>query len=115
MLHCNMNTSISLQLGLDDLLADLRHARRIDDLGRLALIAYCEVRRWAREAGESRLAERSSGMITGNPHASRESFLAQIDDLIHDLEELQPRFAAAGATASPPRSDVSSGRGSARG
>ena len=40
MLHCNMNTSPSIQLVLEDLLADLHHARRNTDLGRLALLAY---------------------------------------------------------------------------
>jgi len=86
MLHCNMTTSRSLQLGLEDLLADLRHARRSDDLGRLALIAYCEVRRWARDAGALLLAEHASEMITATPHVSREAFLERIDNLIHELE-----------------------------
>ncbi len=93
MLHCNMNTLSNLHLGLEDLLAELRHARRQGDLGRLALIAYCEVRRWARQAGETELAENSSLMITRSPHSSREAFVAAIDDLIHELEQLQPRFA----------------------
>ena len=49
--ECDMGTlSLNLQLGLDDLLGDLRQ-RRSGDLGRLALISYCEVRRWARLAG----------------------------------------------------------------
>ena len=88
MLHCNMTSATSLQLGLEDLLADLRHARRRDDLGRLALLAYCEVRRWARDAGDSVLADHASHLITGSPHVSREAFLAQIDTLIHELEEV---------------------------
>jgi hypothetical protein len=92
MLHCNMSTSNSLQLCLDDLLADLRHARRRGDLGRLALIAYCDVRRWARQAGESGVAERSTAMFTGAPHASREAFLEQIDSLVLELEEVQSRY-----------------------
>ena len=51
MLHCNMNTSlVSLENGLEDILLDLRSALSGGDLGRLALLAYCEVRRWAREA-----------------------------------------------------------------
>ena len=86
MLHCNMKTASSLQLGLEDLLADLHHARRVGDLGRLALLAYCEVRRWARDAGDSVIAEHASELITGSPHVSREVFLAHIDDLIHELE-----------------------------
>ena len=87
MLRCNMTSALSLQLGLDDLLADLRHARRRDDLGRLALVAYCEVRRWARDAGDLVLAEHASELITSSPHASREAFLGHIDDLIHELED----------------------------
>jgi hypothetical protein len=51
---------MQLQLGLEDLLGDLRYARRRGDLGRLALLLYCDVRRWARLAGEEELAEHSS-------------------------------------------------------
>ena len=80
-------STLNLQLGLEDLLGDLRHARRRGDLGRLALLAYCEVRRWARMAGDQRLADRSSALITQNPHASRDEFLAQVDDLIVELEK----------------------------
>ena len=88
MLHRNMSaSSLPLQLGLEDLLGDLRHARRSGDLGRLALLAYCEVRRWARLAGEQGLAEHSSELITHCPHASREEFLAQVDELIFELEQ----------------------------
>ena len=89
MLHCNMNQTIHLQLGLDDLLADLQHARRIGDLGRLAFVAYCEVRRWAREADEPAIAERASELITGHVPANKLRFLEQIDALIADLEDLQ--------------------------
>jgi GMP synthase-like glutamine amidotransferase len=87
MLRCNMTAALSLQLGLEDLLADLRDARRSGDLGRLALLAYCEVRRWAREAGNSLLAEHASELITGSPAVSREAFLGHIDELIHELED----------------------------
>jgi hypothetical protein len=76
-----------LELGLDDLLGDLRFARRRGDLGRLALISYCEVRRWARMAGCLELAEHSSEMVTHTPPASREDFLARIDALIVELEK----------------------------
>ena len=83
-----MNTSNrSLQLGLDDLLGDLRFARRREDLGRLALLSYCEVRRWARMAGYPALAEHSSEMVTNPVPASREVFLARIDSLIAELED----------------------------
>jgi len=83
--------SLQLQLGLEDLLGDLRYARRRGDLGRLALLLYCEVRRWARLAGEHGLAEHSSELITHCPHASREEFLAQVDDLIVELEKARPQ------------------------
>ncbi|WP_280151425.1 hypothetical protein [Piscinibacter sp. XHJ-5] len=89
MLQCNMPSARNLQLNLEDLLADLRHARRRDDLGRLALVAYCEVRRWARDAGDLVLAEHASDLITGSPHASREAFLVRIDKLIQELAALQ--------------------------
>jgi hypothetical protein len=81
-----------LQLGLEDLLGDLRHARKRGDLGRLALLAYCEVRRWARLAGEQQLAERSAGLITQSPLTSREEFLNHVDSLILDLEQARARF-----------------------
>ncbi len=95
MLHCNMIArSLQLQLGLDDLLGDLHHARRSLDLGRLAWLAYCEVRRWARMAGEEALAERSSDLITHAPHTSREAFLAEVDALIAALEQLRQQLQA---------------------
>ncbi|MFC7435685.1 hypothetical protein ACFQNJ_14305 [Hydrogenophaga bisanensis] len=84
---------------LEDLLADLHHARRRGDLGRLAFLAYCDVRRWAREAGRPVLAEQATRLITDSPHHSREDFLSQIDQLIHSLEALQPPAAPAVAPA----------------
>ena len=84
------SSSMHLQRGLEDLLGDLRYARRRGDLGRLALLLYCEVRRWARMAGDDRLAEHSSELVTHVPHASREEFLAQVDDLIVELEKARP-------------------------
>jgi hypothetical protein len=82
-----MNASSQhLQVGLEDLLGDLRYARRSGDLGRLALLSYCEVRRWARMAGYDRLAEHASELITQAPHASREEFLTEVDGLIAELE-----------------------------
>ena len=83
--------SMDMQVGLDDLLGDLWYARRRGDLGRLALLSYCEVRRWARLAGEQRVAEHSSELITHGPHASRDEFLAQVDDLIVELEQVRSR------------------------
>ena len=92
MLHCNMNNSLSLQLGLDDLLADLQYARRHNELGRLALIAYCDVRSWARQAGEFSVADHSSAIFTDQPHACKEDFLEKVDLLIGELEQMRTRF-----------------------
>ena len=101
MLRCNMSTDQSLQLSLDDLLADLGHARRQGDLGRLALIAYCEVRRWARKAGESQIAEHTSEMITASPHADREAFLAHIDDMMQELLAARTRLEGRASALKP--------------
>jgi len=92
MLRRNMATSaVPLHLGLEQLLGDLQCARRGGDLGRLALLAYCEVRRWARMAGEQALAEHSSDLVTHSPHASLEQFLAEVDELIFEMEQVQSR------------------------
>jgi len=88
MLHCNMNASFSsLQNGLEDILGDLRFARRKGDLGRLALLAYCEVRRWAREADAQELAAHSSALVNNFPYASRDELLTAVDALIAELEQ----------------------------
>lgn len=93
MLHCNMNISpVPIQLGLEDLLGELQYARRNGDLGRLALLAYCEVRRWARAAGEDKLAEHATVLVTHSPPVSREAFLNEVDVLITRLEEAHNRF-----------------------
>ena len=96
MLHCNMNaSSLSLQNGLEDILGDLRFARRKGDLGRLALVAYCEVRRWARQAEAQELARHSSALFSNFPHASRDDFLAAVDELIAELEQARCSIASA--------------------
>lgn len=93
MLHCNMHISpVPIQLGLEDLLGELQYARRNGDLGRLALLAYCEVRRWARAAGEDTLAEHATVLVTHSPPVSREAFLNEVDVLITRLEEAHNRF-----------------------
>jgi hypothetical protein len=96
---------MSLILSLEDLLGELRHARRQGDLGRLALIAYCEVRRWARDAGQPELAERSAAMITDGPMASREDFLGRVDHLIFEMERLRQNWPG-GVTRPPPQSSA---------
>jgi hypothetical protein len=92
MLQCNMTTSLGIQLALDDLLADLRHARRSRQLGRLALLAYCEVRSWARQAGKPDIADNASTMFTENPCVSKEEFLENVDNLIRLLERHQGEY-----------------------
>lgn len=92
MLRCNMTTSIGIQLGLEDLLADLHHARRNKELGRLALLAYCEVRGWARQAGKPDIADSATRMFTENPCVSKDEFLAKVDRLIATLELHQQEF-----------------------
>lgn len=100
MLQRNMNTPpVPLQLSLEDLLGDLQHARRHQDMSRLALLAYCEVRRWARQAGESALAERSAALVTRSPQATREQFMAEVDELIEQLQQAHGRLVVAAATA----------------
>jgi hypothetical protein len=95
MLHCNMNISfVSLRNELEDILGDLRFARRNGDLGRLALLAYFEVRRWAREADVQVLARHSSALFNKSPHTSRDKFLAAIDELIEELEHVHSTIAS---------------------
>jgi hypothetical protein len=92
MLHCNMTISLSIQLGLDDLIADLDHARKHGELGRLALLAYCDARSWARQAGVFSVAEYSMAMFSEEPHQSREIFLEQVDHLIEELKCIRHSF-----------------------
>jgi len=83
--------SRSLQTALEDLLGDMTHARRRGDLGRLALLAYWDVRRWGAVAGDRAVVERCAALATGSPHPSREAFLALVDELIAALEDAQLR------------------------
>jgi hypothetical protein len=86
MLHRTMNTlSNSLMLGLDDLVADVTHARRHENLGRLALLCYCELRPWARHAREDRLAELTWALSTRATPDSRALFLRRVDVVIQEL------------------------------
>jgi hypothetical protein len=81
-----MSTSSAIQLGLEDLLADLQYARKRQQLGRLALLAYCEVRSWARQAGRSDIADAATSMFTETPCVSKDEFLSKIDSMIATLE-----------------------------
>lgn len=98
MLHRNMSANptpdatSNARLALDDVLGDLHHARRSGNVGRLALVAYCEVRRWARQAGEQALAEHSTELVMQSPHESREQFLRRVDALINELELVRQRL-----------------------
>lgn len=93
MLHCNMpDAATTIRLTLDDVLGEMQHARREGDLGRLALLAYCEVRRWARVAGEQALAEHSTALFTECPHVTRGEFLGKVDALIDELEDARRRL-----------------------
>ena len=94
MLPRSMGNYLGVYLGLDDVLGDLQYARRRGDLGRLALLAYCEVRRWARQAGEPELAASSLALITDSPPPTRSEFLHRVDDLIQELEEARERLTA---------------------
>lgn len=89
-----MNTSLELQLRLDDLLADLQFARKHDELGRLALLIFCEVKCWARQANEVDLAASSGAMFTEQPHVNRQEFLAQVDCLIAKLALVSQKYYA---------------------
>jgi len=98
---CNMNTDERLKLSLEDVLADLWHARRTGDIGRLALLSYCDVRRWARIAHHQRLAARSHELVLSCPHSDREDFLFAIDQLIAEMEQAHAELAVAVRFPSP--------------
>jgi len=89
MLRCTMESlSANLLVGLEDLAADVAHARRHEDLGRLALLCYCELRPWARRAQEERLAELTWSMSLRAPPGSRELFLQRVNAVIQELESV---------------------------
>ena len=92
MLRRTMITSLGIQLGLEDLLADLRYARKNGELGRLALLAYCDVRGWARQAGQPDIADSATCMFIENPCVSKDEFLAKVDTLIATLERQQRAY-----------------------
>lgn len=81
-----MGTSLDIQLGLEDLLADLHYARRNEELGRLALLSYCEVRGWARQARVPDIAQSATDMFIESPCICKAEFLQKVDGLIAALE-----------------------------
>ena len=100
MLHCNMMPTPHIQLELEDLLADFHFARRADKLGRLALLAYCECKGWARRAGKPDVADKALKIFTENPCLGKEEFLEQIDNLISALERHQKEYPCNGSRSS---------------
>ncbi|WP_143044884.1 hypothetical protein [Variovorax sp. YR216] len=72
---------------LEDLAAEIGHARKRMDLGHLAALCFCEVRPWARRSGESTLADLSWRLSIQPLPLDRTTFLAQIDRLIEELEQ----------------------------
>lgn len=89
----NANSNSALQLHLEDVLGELHHARRMDDLGRLVHVTYWDVRRWARSAHREALASRAADLILSQPQPSRAACLEIVDDVIRELERIQAQFA----------------------
>jgi hypothetical protein len=87
-----MTSPLNIQLALEDLLADLHFARKNEQLGRLALLAYCDVKRWAREAGKSDVADMALRMFAEKPCLSKEAFLCGIDQLLGSLQSHESEF-----------------------
>ena len=83
-----MRTSVNNQHGLEDLLADLHLARQHEQIGRLALLIYCDVKRWARLAGKSDVADMALRMFAMKPSPSREDFLRDIDQILESLHRI---------------------------
>lgn len=81
-----MTHSPNIHLLLEDLLAELHFARKHDQLGRLALLAYCDVKGWARMASKQEVADTALRMFSEIPCTSKVDFLRSIDELIAMLE-----------------------------
>jgi len=80
-----MTHSNDIQLELEDLLANMRFARKHNELGRLALLAYCEVKGWARRAGKPDVADKALQMFSQCPHLTKQEFIEDINSLIARL------------------------------
>ncbi|HEU5295057.1 MAG TPA: hypothetical protein VFU71_09720 [Burkholderiaceae bacterium] len=91
MLHRNMRAELTpaLRTCLEDVLGNLVHARRNEDIGRLALLTYWDVRSWARWAHRDALAALASTLVIGEPVPSRAAFLKVVDDVIAELERIR--------------------------
>ena len=86
MLHCNMNNDLSALLALEDVLAALWHARRAEDVGRLAHVGCSEVQRWARAKRDDVLVAHARALLTDCPYRDRQDFMLAIDRLIAQAE-----------------------------
>lgn len=91
-LEFTMPDALKIQLALEDLLADLQFARKHEQLGRLALLAYCDVKRWARQAGKSDVADMALRMFAENPCLNKEDFLRGMDQLLGALQFHENEF-----------------------
>ena len=80
-----MTHSIDIQLELEDLLANMRFAHKHNELGRLASLAYCDVKGWARRAGKPDVADKTLQMFSQCPHLTKQEFLEDINSLIATL------------------------------
>ncbi|MDM0111262.1 hypothetical protein QTI66_03830 [Variovorax sp. J22R133] len=80
-----------MRTALEDLTGEMVYARRNADLGRLALLCYCEVKHWARLAGEERLAQLSGALVAEQPASDRTEFLGRVDAVIAELEDVCER------------------------
>jgi hypothetical protein len=89
-----MSDVANLRIGLEDVLGDLWEARRREDLGRLALLVHCDLRRWARTAKRELLAKHSQDLVLTCPHATRQEFIRQVDRLIGEAEQAHAALAA---------------------
>ena len=74
------------KLHLEDVLGSLWDARRREDLGRLALLVHCDLRRWARAAKQELLAKHAQDLVLTCPLATREEFIRRVDQLIGEAE-----------------------------
>jgi hypothetical protein len=89
-----VESSRSSRLDLEDILGDVRGARRTRDFGRLALLAFCELRRWARFTRREELAAHANALFLGASQIDRERFLVEVDALIAEAEDTLQGLAA---------------------
>lgn len=87
-----MSDAPHLERALEGLLADLQFARQHEQLGRLALLAYCDVKRWARQAGKSDVADLALRMFAERPSLNKGDFLRGVDQLLGLLQWHESEF-----------------------